>query len=151
MAPETMAGIIGRRCDIWSVGCTTIEMLIAAHPWSLHPHAASWSIAEALQFILGSDEVPPFPPEVDPETREEAILLNLAGGGGGAAAINSCTSGGAGGDPAVEDMHRQQLMRASVECEEFLRLCLSREHKERPYADQLLQTSAFLRSSIGGL
>ena len=36
MAPEMVAGTIGRRCDIWSAGCVLIEMLTAAHPWAAH-------------------------------------------------------------------------------------------------------------------
>lgn len=95
MAPEMVAGTIGRRCDIWSVGCTVLEMLLAAHPWSLHPKAQTWKIAEALQYIVSSQDIPPFPTSVDQQ------------------------------------------------CEDFLKLCLRREHKDRPYAEELLK-HAFL-------
>ena len=34
MAPESIKGIkVGRRSDIWSLGCTVIELATAGHPW----------------------------------------------------------------------------------------------------------------------
>ncbi|CAD7948572.1 unnamed protein product [Amoebophrya sp. A25] len=104
MAPETVSGIVGRRCDIWSVGCVLIEMLTANHPWAAHPKASSWSIAEALQYILASNEIPPLPAVTGDNTGAEEKL------------------------------------------ESFLMQCLKREHKERPYADELLR-HPFLSSS----
>ncbi|CAD7965277.1 unnamed protein product [Amoebophrya sp. A120] len=121
MAPETVTGIIGRRCDIWSVGCTMIEMLIAAHPWSLHPKASSWSIAEALQYIVSSAEMPPF---------------------AGIEALSNTTT------PPPAEKSSANTTAASLVAVEFLQKCLQRDHKLRPYAEDLLLHSDFLRRII---
>eukprot|EP00742_Colponemidia_sp_Colp-10_P005948 GILJ01006362.1.p1 GENE.GILJ01006362.1~~GILJ01006362.1.p1 ORF type:complete len:694 (-),score=99.41 GILJ01006362.1:92-2080(-) len=57
MAPEVMtqAGH-GRRADIWSVGCTVIEMATAAHPWPDYP-----TYVTALFQIANAAGPPPFP------------------------------------------------------------------------------------------
>ena len=33
MAPEAMQGRMGRKADIWSLGCTVVEMLTGRRPW----------------------------------------------------------------------------------------------------------------------
>jgi len=65
MAPEVVkqAGY-GRSADIWSLGCTVIEMATALHPWhGLNPLQAC--------FVIGqSDELPEVPKELSDELHE---------------------------------------------------------------------------------
>ena len=58
MAPEVLWGPAGRRSDIWSLGCTVIEMCSARHPW---PNLDGQTIAQALRTIGESDQLPPLP------------------------------------------------------------------------------------------
>ena len=59
MAPEVMKGTgYGRRADIWSVGCTVIEMITANHPWPELDNG--WA---AMFHIAKSGKGPPIPPE----------------------------------------------------------------------------------------
>jgi len=62
MAPEVIKqSTYGRKCDVWSVGCTVIEMLAGAPPWShLQPVPALFQIAS-------TDDLPTFPPKISPE------------------------------------------------------------------------------------
>ncbi|EJW77661.1 hypothetical protein WUBG_11433, partial [Wuchereria bancrofti] len=49
MAPEVVLGHTrhGRKADIWSVGCTLVEMLTAKSPWNnLEPMAIIFNIAK---------------------------------------------------------------------------------------------------------
>jgi len=66
MAPEVIKGTgYGRRADIWSVGCTTLEMLTAKHPWpALDNH---WS---AMFAIAKAKEGPPIPDNLSPTCRD---------------------------------------------------------------------------------
>ena len=66
MAPEvvTSAGY-GRRADVWSIGCTVVEMLTAKHPW---PDADNqWS---AIFAIARTKTGPPFPDDVSDHAKQ---------------------------------------------------------------------------------
>ncbi|KAH7283389.1 hypothetical protein KP509_34G004600 [Ceratopteris richardii] len=60
MAPEVIKGDnYGRHADIWSVGCTVIEMLTATHPWSGIDN--SWA---AIFQIAKASSGPPIPESI---------------------------------------------------------------------------------------
>ncbi|MCO5571552.1 hypothetical protein L7F22_025295 [Adiantum nelumboides] len=60
MAPEVIKGDnYGRHADIWSVGCTVIEMLTAMHPWPAIDN--SWA---AIFQIAKASSGPPIPETV---------------------------------------------------------------------------------------
>lgn len=57
MAPEVIKQSgHGRQADIWSVGCTILEMATAAPPWS-----NCQSTVAAMYKIAETTELPPFP------------------------------------------------------------------------------------------
>jgi serine/threonine protein kinase len=63
MAPEVVKQTgYGRKSDVWSVGCTVIEMITGKPPWSNYdnPVAAMFAIAV-------SNEMPQLPPDLSPE------------------------------------------------------------------------------------
>ncbi len=58
MAPEVIRQTgHGRKADIWSVGCTVVQMLTGAPPWD------EISNKITLMFHIASSKVPPSPPE----------------------------------------------------------------------------------------
>jgi mitogen-activated protein kinase kinase kinase len=72
MAPEAIRFAeehVGRKSDIWSVGCTTIEMATGKRPWSLYTNHLA-----LMFFVATSDTVPMFPPECSPAM--ESFLLS---------------------------------------------------------------------------
>ena len=61
MAPEAIRFAeehVGRKSDIWSVGCVTIEMTTGKRPWSLYTNHLA-----LMFFVATSDTVPQFPPD----------------------------------------------------------------------------------------
>lgn len=71
MAPEVIKGIgYGRRADIWSVGCTVVEMLSGKHPW---PELADnhWT---AMFQIAKTATGPPLPDNVSSVARDFLAL-----------------------------------------------------------------------------
>eukprot|EP00929_Paragymnodinium_shiwhaense_P013694 TRINITY_DN121539_c0_g1_i1.p1 TRINITY_DN121539_c0_g1~~TRINITY_DN121539_c0_g1_i1.p1 ORF type:complete len:403 (-),score=77.81 TRINITY_DN121539_c0_g1_i1:89-1297(-) len=76
MAPEVMKYKAGRRSDIWSAGCTLIEMLTAEPPWP-NLRDPPLSVTETLKKIVDGPEVPPIPDKSSPDCRHllELVLL----------------------------------------------------------------------------
>jgi serine/threonine protein kinase len=66
MAPEVIKGTgYGRKADVWSLGCTVIEMLSGKHPWpDLDNH---WS---AMFQIAKTKDGPPRPTEISDTARD---------------------------------------------------------------------------------
>lgn len=64
MAPEVIkqAGY-GRKADIWSLGCTVIEMLTADHPWK------GYAPMPACFAIVDSSKLPEMPKELSDNCR----------------------------------------------------------------------------------
>jgi serine/threonine protein kinase len=70
MAPEVIKQTgHGRQADIWSVGCTTVEMATAKPPWSEYVTQVS-----ALFHIASAKGPPPLPASVSPEARDFMLL-----------------------------------------------------------------------------
>mmetsp|Transcript_91805 Transcript_91805/g.259919 ORF Transcript_91805/g.259919 Transcript_91805/m.259919 type:complete len:371 (-) Transcript_91805:33-1145(-) len=68
MAPEVMNFRAGRRSDIWSLGCTVIEMITAEAPWP-NLRAEKLSVTETLKKIVESEESPPLPDKIHENCR----------------------------------------------------------------------------------
>lgn len=68
MAPEVLLleGGHGRKADIWSVGCTIIELATAENPWGKN---AFDNIMYAMQHIALSNTAPPIPEALCPDGR----------------------------------------------------------------------------------
>merc|ERR1711972_1143011 len=60
MAPEVMKYKAGRRSDIWSLGCTVIEMITAEPPWP-NLREQKLSVTETLKRIVEGPEGPEIP------------------------------------------------------------------------------------------
>jgi serine/threonine protein kinase len=86
MAPEVIKQTgHGRPADVWSVGCTVIEMATGRPPWSNYtaPVAAMFQIAS-------SKDPPPIPEHLSPQAKDFllmcfnrcALLLLVRGGKG---------------------------------------------------------------------
>ncbi|VDO57682.1 unnamed protein product [Onchocerca flexuosa] len=90
MAPEVVLGHTrhGRKADIWSVGCTLVEMLTTKPPWNdLEPMAIIFNIAQhnpSYELPLGVDPVlaqlisMTFERDVDKRPSASQLLNNLA-------------------------------------------------------------------------
>lgn len=60
MAPEVMKYKAGRRSDIWSLGCTVIEMITAEPPWP-QLRALKLNLTETLKAIVEGEGAPDLP------------------------------------------------------------------------------------------
>ena len=66
MAPEVMKGTgHGRKADIWSLGCTVVEMLTGRHPWKEYDN--TWT---AMFQIAKSEAGPNLPANISEEAKE---------------------------------------------------------------------------------
>eukprot|EP00928_Gymnodinium_smaydae_P022667 TRINITY_DN18968_c0_g1_i1.p1 TRINITY_DN18968_c0_g1~~TRINITY_DN18968_c0_g1_i1.p1 ORF type:complete len:399 (+),score=84.76 TRINITY_DN18968_c0_g1_i1:68-1198(+) len=76
MAPEVMKYKAGRRSDIWSLGCTVIEMVTAEPPWG-NLRADKLSVTEMLKRIVEGPESPPLPPKIPQDCKHflEIVLV----------------------------------------------------------------------------
>ena len=76
IAPETLHSgyCLGAASDVWSFGCTLLEFLTGAPPWSRSPHFKNTNTL--LTHILSSGATPEVPSEVDSDLRN-AILSCL--------------------------------------------------------------------------
>lgn len=68
MAPEVMKYKAGRRSDIWSLGCTVIEMITAEAPWP-NLREVKMPVTEMMRRIVDSEEVPPLPEKIPSDCR----------------------------------------------------------------------------------
>lgn len=134
MAPEVMKFKAGRRSDIWSLGCTVIEMIIAEPPWP-NLRAEKLGVTETLRRIVEGPEAPPLPEKIPHDCRVflECVLSrdhtkrpyadhllrhrfvrqdsSMAGSAG---ALNSGSAPGRGVSPAPEAWGSQPAQSAAV-------------------------------------
>lgn len=75
MAPEVLKYKAGRRSDIWSLGCTVIEMIDAEPPWP-NLRAEKLSVTETLRRIVEGPDAPPLPEKIPTDCRSflECVL-----------------------------------------------------------------------------
>ena len=107
MAPEAIRFAeehVGRKSDIWSVGCVTIEMSTGSRPWKLYTNHLA-----LMFFVATSDTVPTFPESAsasctsflesclkrnpdDRKTAEELLETEAFVGGGANATFQGSTA-----------------------------------------------------------
>lgn len=77
MAPEVMKYKAGRRSDIWSLGCTVIEMITAEAPWP-NLRKEKMNVTETLRRISDGTESPPLPEKIPGDCRSflERVLIH---------------------------------------------------------------------------
>lgn len=68
MAPEVMKYKAGRRSDIWSLGCTVIEMLTAEAPWK-ELRQKKLTVTQTLKYIVEKDHTPSLPEKMSSDCR----------------------------------------------------------------------------------
>ena len=90
MSPEVIKGEkYGRKADIWSFGCTVLEMLTARRPWpKLEGHSAIFQIG--INSII-----PPFPPDIS------SICVEL---------LRDCLQRDPSNRPAAEDLLQYEFV-----------------------------------------
>lgn len=76
MAPEVMKYKAGRRSDIWSLGCTVIEMVTAEPPWP-NLRITKMTVTETLKAIVDGPGSPPLPDSATGNCRSflECVLV----------------------------------------------------------------------------
>ncbi|XP_053557262.1 mitogen-activated protein kinase kinase kinase 1 [Bombina bombina] len=71
MAPEVLRGQqYGRSCDVWSVGCSIIEMSCAKPPWNAEKHSNHLAL---IFKIASTTTAPSIPPHLSPGLRDVAL------------------------------------------------------------------------------
>ena len=68
MAPETHFQRVGRKSDIWSLGCLVIEMSTGVNPWGTRLDGEA-NVHIALQRKLASLERPEIPEHVSSDCK----------------------------------------------------------------------------------
>lgn len=68
MAPEVMKYKAGRRSDIWSLGCTVIEMLTAEAPWK-ELRQEKMTVTQTLKYIVEKNRTPTLPEKISSDCR----------------------------------------------------------------------------------
>ncbi|KAM4810473.1 mitogen-activated protein kinase kinase kinase 1 [Rhinophrynus dorsalis] len=71
MAPEVLRGQqYGRSCDVWSVGCSIIEMSCAKPPWNAEKHSNHLAL---IFKIASATAAPTIPPHLSPGLRDVTL------------------------------------------------------------------------------
>ncbi|KAJ8285242.1 hypothetical protein GJAV_G00024570 [Gymnothorax javanicus] len=71
MAPEVLRGQqYGRSCDVWSVGCTIIEMSCAKPPWNAEKHSNHLAL---IFKIASATAAPSIPAQLSPGLRDVTL------------------------------------------------------------------------------
>ncbi|XP_072272512.1 mitogen-activated protein kinase kinase kinase 1 isoform X2 [Pyxicephalus adspersus] len=71
MAPEVLRGQqYGRSCDVWSVGCSIIEMACAKPPWNAEKHSNHLAL---IFKIASATTAPSIPPHLSPGLRDVTL------------------------------------------------------------------------------
>jgi len=107
MAPEVIMQSegYGRKADIWSFGCTVIEMASAEKPWG---NGTFDNLMFALNHIANSSETPPIPDGVDSSCCE---------------LIAACTQRSQHARPCTSDLLQQAFLAPRPEMTPALRTC----------------------------